>query len=64
MNVLLYKKQCGFLSTFTHLQMSAANNMKKRLTKQEIKKRLQWFHGEDFEKYPFIEEETKQTSRM
>jgi hypothetical protein len=28
--------------------------MKKRLNIEEIKKKLQWFHGEEFEKYPFI----------
>ena len=29
--------------------------MKKQLTIEEIKKKLQWFHGEEFDKYPFIE---------
>lgn len=31
--------------------------MKKKLTKSEIKKKLQWFHGQEFNKYPFIEDE-------
>lgn len=29
--------------------------MKKEYSIEEIKKKLQWFHGEEFEKYPFIE---------
>lgn len=28
--------------------------MKKEYSIEEIKKKLQWFHGEEFEKYPFI----------
>lgn len=31
--------------------------MKKELTIQEIKDILQWFHGDEFEKYPFVESE-------
>lgn len=31
--------------------------MKKQPSIEEIKKKLQWFHGEDFEKYPFIDED-------
>lgn len=30
--------------------------MKRELTKDEIKKKLMWFHGQDFDKYPFIED--------
>lgn len=29
--------------------------MTKELTLEEIKQKLLWFHGEDFDKYPFIE---------
>lgn len=29
--------------------------MKRNMTVEEIKKKLQWFHGEEFEKYPFID---------
>ncbi len=27
------------------------------LTLSEIKQKLMWFHGEEFEKYPFIEDD-------
>lgn len=30
-------------------------DMKKEYSIEEIKKKLQWFHGEEFEKYPFVE---------
>jgi len=29
--------------------------MKNNITQEEIKQLLMWFHGEEFEKYPFIE---------
>jgi hypothetical protein len=29
--------------------------MKKQYSIKEIKKKLQWFHGEEFNKYPFID---------
>jgi hypothetical protein len=29
--------------------------MKRQLTIEEIKEKLMWFHGEEFEKYPFID---------
>jgi hypothetical protein len=28
--------------------------MKKQISIEEIKRKLMWFHGEEFEKYPFI----------
>ncbi len=31
--------------------------MKKKPKTNDIKKILKWFHGEEFEKYPFIEDE-------
>ena len=34
------------------------NNKKRNPSLSEIKKRLQWFHGEEFAKYPFIEEQS------
>lgn len=34
--------------------------MERTYTKKEIKARLKWFHGQEFEKYPFIEEDSNQ----
>jgi hypothetical protein len=31
--------------------------MKTQLTVDQIKEKLKWFHGEEFNKYPFIEPE-------
>lgn len=37
------------------IKVSKHKAMKKKYTIEEIKKKLQWFHGEEFDKYPFID---------
>lgn len=33
--------------------------MAEKMTNKEIMEKLKWFHGEEFEKYPFIKCETE-----